>query len=149
MHKGATAHAYYLLRMRTNYTLDNHYSRKSLSGSCSCSATCQFLSVAFSLLWPQSNVFQTIQKVMTDDSAPPSTPPPPRSPGGSQGPEAIHVDLPRALSVAENLLLAIREAQSQSGASRTPGKLGSITPVYISVWGAAALNATPPLRIGV
>ena len=47
------AHAYYLLRMRTNYTLDNHYLRKSLSsfwlsGSCSCSATCHFLSVAFS-----------------------------------------------------------------------------------------------------
>ena len=58
---------------------------------------------------------------MTDDSAPPSTPPPPRSPGGSQGPEAPMIDLPRALSVAENLLLAIRGAQSQSGASRTPG----------------------------
>ena len=87
---------------------------------------------------------------MTNDSAPPSTPPPPRSPGGSQGPETPMIDLLRALSVAENLLLAIREAQSQSGAFQTPGKLGSITPVYcISVWGAAALNATPPLRIGV
>ena len=84
---------------------------------------------------------------MTDDSAPPSTPPPPRSPGGSQGPEAPMIDLPRALSVAENLLLAIRGTQSQSGASRTPGKLGSIT--LVSVWGAATLNATPPLRIGV
>ena len=86
-------------------------------------------------------------KVMTDDSAPPSTPPPPRSPGGSQGPEAPMIDLPRALSVAENLLLAIRGAQSESGVSRTPGKLGSIT--LVSVWGAATLNATPPLRIGV
>ena len=84
---------------------------------------------------------------MTDDSAPPSTPPPPRSPGGSQGPEVPMIDLPRALSVAENLLFAIREAQSQSGASRTPGKLGSIT--LVNVWGAATLNATPPLRIGV
>ena len=135
-----------LLRMRTKYTLDNHYLCKSLLGSCSCSATCHLLSVAFSLLWTQSNMFSTIQKVMKDDSVPPSTPPPPRSP---QGPEAI--DLPRALSVhvADNILFAIRKAQSQSGASRTPGKLGSITPIYISVWGAAALNATPPLHIGV
>ena len=91
-------------------------------------------------------MFPTIQKLMTDDSSPPiaSTPPPPCSPGDSQGPEAPMIDLPRALSVAENLLLAIREAQSQSGASGTPGKLSSITPVYISVWGrggAAALNA--------
>ena len=96
MHKGTTAHAYYLLRMRTNYTLDNHYSRKSLWVFSAAVQLAIFFSVAFSLLWSQSNVFPTIQKVMTDDSTPPSTPLPTRSPGGSQGPEAI--DLPTALS---------------------------------------------------
>ena len=68
---------------------------------------------------------------MTDNSSPPGTPPPPRSPlpgpSGSQVQEAI--DLPRALSVAENLLLAIREAQPQTRAPRTQGKLGFFTPV--------------------
>ena len=106
------AHTYYLLRMRTSYTLDNHYSRANLLRVLAAAVQLAifFLSVALSLLWPRSNVFPTIQKVMTNDSAPPSTPPPPRSPGGSQGPEAPMIDLPRALSVAEYLLLAIREA---------------------------------------
>ena len=65
---------------------------------------------------------------MTDNSPPPGTPPPPRSPlpgpSGSQDQEAI--DLPRALSVAENLSLAIQEAQSQTRVPRTQGKLGLV-----------------------
>ena len=68
---------------------------------------------------------------MTDNSSPPGTPPPPCSPlpgpSGSQVQEAI--DLPRALSVAENLLLAIREAQPQTRAPRPQGKLGFFSPV--------------------
>ena len=66
-----------------------------------------------------------------DNSSPPGTLPPPRSPlpgpSGSQVQEAI--DLPRALSVAENLLLAIREVQPQTRAPRTQGELGFFSPV--------------------
>ena len=106
---------------------------KSLSDLCSCCATCRILSVVFFFrFFDRIQTCQYPSTVMTDNFSPPGTPPPPRSPlpgpSGSQVQEAI--DLPRALSVAENLLhvLAIREAQPQTRAPRTQGKLGSSLP---------------------
>ena len=137
--------------MRTKYSLDNRYS---------CKISFRFVQLLCNLPFLICRIFfrffnriQTCQHpstVMTDNSSPPGTPPPPCSPlpgpSGSQVQEAI--DLPRALSVAENLLLAIREAQPQTRAPRTQGKLGFFTPVK-QRRGAAALNATTPLLIGV
>ena len=125
---------------------------KSLSNSCSCCATCRFLSVVNFRFFDRIQTCQHPSTVMTDNSSPPGTPPPPRSPlpgpSGSQVQEAI--DLPRALSVAENLLLAIREAQPQTRAPRTQGKLGFFTPVKQRRGGSRAkCYRSTPLLIGV